>query len=206
MLESWRAGTTGWSAHLTFCLSVYRWQSEKRKGFLHEHPWYASSWSSKPMEALHRTGNRSEKPPKPTTNKMGNPTCRNKLRRLQPLATVSMSTQERQQAGARQRRSDTQLSCQQQCSKQFGVKRSEGISIGALGTGTGLHVDETDVDACWETREPTNDDGGKRGFCDVHTGVTLGPIAVGTARKESYSSPKVWVHGWSNHDLMQCDT
>ena len=30
------------------------------------------------------------------------------------------------------------------------AKRSEGISIDALETGTGPHVDETDVDAKWE--------------------------------------------------------
>ena len=51
-------------------------------------------------------------------------------------------------------------------------------------TGTGPHVDETDVDASWATWETTNDDDGKPGFRDVNTGVTLDPIAVGTARKE----------------------
>ena len=60
----------------------------------------------------------------------------------------------------------------------------EGISIDALEIGEGLHVVETDVDASWETWEKTNDDEGKLEFCDVYTGVTLDPIAVGAARQE----------------------
>ena len=31
---------------------MYRWQSEKKIRFLHEHPWNVSSWSSKPVKAL----------------------------------------------------------------------------------------------------------------------------------------------------------
>ena len=71
-------------AHLTFCESLHRWQSEKKRRFLHEHPWHVSSWSSTPMKALcawadtaatrcgrcmfgdvtwHRAGNRWEKRP-----------------------------------------------------------------------------------------------------------------------------------------------
>ena len=36
-------------AYLTFCMSVYRWQFDKKRGFLHEHPWHVSSWSNKVM-------------------------------------------------------------------------------------------------------------------------------------------------------------
>ena len=39
-------------AHLTISVSAYRWQSGKNRGFLREHPWHVSSWSSEPMRAL----------------------------------------------------------------------------------------------------------------------------------------------------------
>ena len=42
------------------------------------------------------------------------------------------------------------------------VRRGEGISIDALGTGTVSHVDETDVDASWEAWETVIDGDGQR--------------------------------------------
>ena len=45
------------------------------------------------------------------------------------------------------------------------VRRSEGISIDAFETGTGLHVDETEDDASWETWEMVNDDDGNGRQC-----------------------------------------
>ena len=62
------------------------------------------------------------------------------------------------------------------------VRRFEGISIHAFEIGRGHHVH--DVDASWETWETRNDDDRKPEFRKVHTGVTLDPITVGTARKE----------------------
>ena len=42
------------------------------------------------------------------------------------------------------------------------------------------------------------DVGVKFEFRDVYTGVTLGPIAVGTARKEKLQYAEAWVHGRKN--------
>ena len=64
------------------------------------------------------------------------------------------------------------------------VNSCEGISTDALETRNKLHGDETDDDVGWETWEMTKGDDGNPEFRDVYTGVTLDPIAVGTARKE----------------------
>ena len=38
--------------HLEFCCAVYRWQVERGKYFLHEHPWGARSWNLKVIQAI----------------------------------------------------------------------------------------------------------------------------------------------------------
>ena len=53
------------------------------------------------------------------------------------------------------------------------MRRGDGISNDALKTGTGPHVDETNVDASWVTWESTNDHDGKPEFRDVYKGVTV---------------------------------
>ena len=73
---------------------------------------------------------------------------------------------------------------------EWAARRSEGISTNALETGTGPHMDETGVDASWETWETTTD-GPELGA--VYTGATLDPIAAGTAlKRRSYSLLKAW--------------
>ena len=75
------------------------------------------------------------------------------------------------------------------------MRRLEGISIDALEIAPGPHVDETDVDASWETWETPNVDDGKLGFRDDYTRVTLDPIADGTARTEELQFAQAWIHG-----------
>ena len=40
--------------HLSFCMAVYRWQVERGAYFIHEHPWSASSWKLRTVQAVRR--------------------------------------------------------------------------------------------------------------------------------------------------------
>ena len=156
---------TGGLAHLTFCVSVYRWQSEKKRGSLHEHLWHVSSWSSEPMKALyswadtavtrcdmcifrnvtwHRTRNRCEK--RPSRRQTGWVTKIPEL--AETLSTTCKSehvhASETAGRGLTTKRHPPGLAAILKSIRCY-MKRSEGISIDdALET-------ETDVNAKRET-------------------------------------------------------
>ena len=139
------------------------------------------------MVTWRRTRNRKEK--RPRQRRQG---CVTNIPELVETLSVTFMNEHVQESGTAGRgptateRYTPELSAAILDAMRCNVRRSEGISIEALESGTGSHVDVTDVDASWETWET---------------------IAVGAARTDDLQfAESLDARNMQYHDLTQCDT
>ena len=214
--DEWReAMQKGWN-HLTFCAAVYRWQSEHDRGFLHEHPWSASSWKT-PMisDTMKLPGTRVVRGDQCMFGQSAwhhneHGWCRRHARKrtgwltnVPELAEIldvecDASHEHASMIGGTAKpteRYPPELVASILKGIRAYQRRRTGVQINALEAGIGPHVDEEERAADWMNEECETEVEHGKVYKDAYTGVVLDPAAVGEARKQELefaASLKAW--------------